>query len=503
MALLLSVDVLLKVLCLLTFLVIILFVCAVIYIYHKHSQYRHIPGPKRDSFFLGNVPTLNEEINVRQRCIQDVWFDWHLEFGAVFVFWVYFTPVAMFLDPEDVKKVLITLNLPKAGRVYNRLAYVYGQRMAGNGILTELNHEIWKKKRKRLDKAFHRSYLMNLMESFNKICDIFLDKIGKMADGKTEVEMSGEFGRVTLDVIGKVGFGIDTKAVESATSPFPVAVTGVLEGVESSFRNPFWMFKFWNWPYQNEVIKTVQYLRQFAFSVIDKRIAEGNGDRKDILAHLVSLKESSENEDYQMENMVDDFGTFFLAGQETTSNQLAFTLFEVLEHPDIKNRIVEEIQDVLGEKQFVAYDDLGKLEYLGMTLKESLRMHPPIGGTQRILYHQEMIGGYNVPANTPVNVSYHITQNSPHYWKDPEVFDPTRFELKNKIGRSSTQYTPFSSGPRTCIGKTLAEFEARVIMARLFQEFELELVPGQKLAITQKTTIRPKNGVKCFIRRRK
>lgn len=166
-------------------------------------------------------------------------------------------------------------------------------------------------------------------------------------------------------------------------------------------------------------------------------------------------------------------------------------------------RIINEIQDVLGEKQFVAYEDLGKLEYLGMTLKESLRMHPPIGGTQRLLYQQENIGSYDIPANTPVNISYHITQNSPHYWKDPEIFDPTRFELKNKIGRSSTQYLPFSTGPRTCIGKTLAEFEARVIMARLFQEFELELVPGQKLTITQKTTIRPKNGVRCFIRRKK
>lgn len=156
----------------------------------------------------------------------------------------------------------------------------------------------------------------------------------------------------------------------------------------------------------------------------------------------------------------------------------------------------------MGERKFVEYEDLGKLEYLGMTLKESLRMHPPISGTQRILHKEETFGGCVIPENTPIFVSFYVTHNSPHYWKEPEVFDPRRFELKNKIGRPSA-YMPFSSGPRTCIGKTLAEFEAKVIMARLFQEFELELIPGQKLIMVEQTTIRPRDGVKCLIRRRK
>ncbi|KXJ29176.1 Cholesterol 24-hydroxylase [Exaiptasia diaphana] len=426
-----------------------------------------------------------------------------MEFGPVFVIWAFFTPIVTVLDPEDIKKLLITLNLPKSARTYNKLAYPYGHRFTGNGILTELNHGIWKKKRSRLDKAFHRSYLINLMASFNGICNVFLDKIGKLADGKTEVEMSEEFGRVTLDVIGKVGFGIDINAVENASSPFPIAVSKTLEGVQTFFRNPLSFIQVWNWPYQNDVIRKIQYLRQFAQDVIEKRIINGSNGHKDILTHLVSLKESNENDDYNMESMVDDFVTFFVAGQETTSNQLAFTLFEILDHPDINNKVIEEVEHILGDRKFVAYEDIGKLEYLGMTLKESLRMHPPIGGTQRMLTKQETIGGYVIPENTPIYVSFYLTHNSPLNWKEPEVFEPRRFELKNKTGRSSTVYTPFSTGPRSCIGKTLAEFEARVIMARLFQEFELELVPGQKLEKVEQITIRPKGGVKCLIKRRK
>lgn len=129
-------------------------------------------------------------------------------------------------------------------------------------------------------------------------------------------------------------------------------------------------------------------------------------------------------------------------------------------------------------------------------------MHPPIAGTQRILQQQESLGGYTIPANTPINISYYITHNSPRFWDNPEVFDPERFSAEKKGNQSSCQFLPFSAGPRTCIGKTLAEFEARVIMARLLQEFKLELVPGQSLSIIEQLTIKPREGVVCTITKR-
>lgn len=138
----------------------------------------------------------------------------------------------------------------------------------------------------------------------------------------------------------QVGFGIDINSVKDVNSPFLSSVSQVLEGLQYSFRKPFWMLEFWTWPYQNKVIKQIHYLRKFAQEVIEKRIQDMNSgvdvNYKDILAHLISLNEGNMN--YGMENMVDDFGVFFIAGQETTSNQLAFTLFEILQHDEIKNR---------------------------------------------------------------------------------------------------------------------------------------------------------------------
>ena len=150
--------------------------------------------------------------------MNEIWLNWYREDGSVFVMWIYHIPVVILLDPDMAKKALVTLNLPKAGRAYSKISHVFGQRAAGRGILTELDHEVWRQKRAMLNPAFHRKYLMNLMDAFNAVCDDFLENLRRHADGKTPVRMVDEFARVTLDIIGKVfcrgGGGLGLEVVE-------------------------------------------------------------------------------------------------------------------------------------------------------------------------------------------------------------------------------------------------------------------------------------------------
>ena len=166
-------------------------------------------------------------------------------------------------------------------------------------------------------------------------------------------------------------------------------------------------------------------------------------------------------------------------------------------------RIVKEIEAVLGSHQFLEYKDLGNLQFLGQTLKEGLRLHPPIGGITRITTRDENIGGYIFPAGTSVNICQFLMHRHLDSWKDPLQFDPDRFspEVKGEIPHSV--YFPFSLGPRTCIGQTFAQIEARVFMARLLQQFELTLCPGQDdMKHEEALTLRPKGGVLCTLKRR-
>ena len=130
--------------------------------------------------------------------------NWYRQYGSAYVVWMFFIPVVILSDPDMAKKALITLNLPKEPGLYSKLSSVLGQRAAGQGILTEVDHDAWRLKRAMLEPGFHRKYLMNSMEAFNSICGDFLQNLRKYADGKTPVRMVDEFARVILDIIGKV-----------------------------------------------------------------------------------------------------------------------------------------------------------------------------------------------------------------------------------------------------------------------------------------------------------
>lgn len=485
----------------LVFLLFLGFLSFVLYVHLQHSRYSHIPGPPRDSFFTGNIPSIRrEKKNVQSRGMTEVWMNWYREYGSVYVMWVFHIPVVILCDPDMAKKALVTLNLPKAHRVYSKLSYLFGQRAIGRGILTEIDHDIWRRKRAMLNPAFHRRYLMNLMAPFNSICDDFLENLRNYADGKTPVRMVDEFARVTLDIIGKVGFNIDLNNIGNPDSAFPNAVFKTLQGIQSSFQNPFWMFQTSMFSYQNSIIESVRYLRNFAKKVIEERcLAWRNGEEtpKDILEHI--LKEAQDNPDVDIDDLVDNFLTIFIAGQETTSNQLSFTLYEILNQPQIEERILEEIEEVIGCRQTVEYEDLEKLQYLNQTLKESLRKHPPVPSTQRILQKEDNFGGYKIPENTPVVISCFAIHKSSEFWESSDKFDPDRFSPSRKEAISQSVYFPFSLGPRTCIGKTLAQFEAKVLMARVLREFKFEILPGQSSQVEENLTLRPRDGVICTL----
>ena len=105
-----------------------------------------------------------------------------------------------------------------------------------------------------------------------------------------------------------------------------------------------------------------------------------------------------------MELMIDDFVTFFIAGQETTANALAFAFLEMGKHPEIVAKAREEIDRVLGERSEVTYEDVNELKYCLAIFKETLRLYPPIQQAARRTTEKLHINGYIVPEDTDLFV---------------------------------------------------------------------------------------------------
>lgn len=471
-------------------------------LWNRHRQYDHLPGPKRTSFLGGNISDLHgEELNLW--C--NIMLRHALVHGPLFVWWYYYVPLVVISSPELTKHGLITLNLPKDTDSYNQLAYLFGRhRFLGSGLVTLVDHKQWKQERSLINPAFHRGYLKNLVPKFNLIADTLVAKLAKVADGKTMINMAAEFQKATLDVIAKVAFDVDLKCVDDSNHEISDSLERCCEAYEKSYTDYFLCLPFYKSSYKKSIFQSLSTLHKFAHDCICQRIEAMNAGQEvpsDILGFI--LQGYSNTSDFSMDHLVDEIITFMFGGQDTTSNQLSFALFETLLNEDIENRIVKEINEVLGEKEIVDYDDTLKLEYIALTLKESLRKHPPVSSLIRMNTKTEKFGQFQIPKGTKLSFNIYATHHLPEYWQDPDRFYPERFSHangKNKI--SNFVYFPFSCGPRICIGKVFSSINATILMSRLLQKFKFSLCPGQKLERVEKITLRPKDGIFCTIQER-
>ncbi|XP_078374662.1 cholesterol 24-hydroxylase-like [Oculina patagonica] len=484
---------------------LLLLVCVfAVHLAYTRRKFAHIPSPPISSFFMGHI---SELISHRSNGLHShhKFLEWHMEYGKVVLVWFASMPFIIIGDSEIVKDTLILKNLPKHPLSYANLGYLYAQRFLGQGLATNMDYEDWKRRRMILNPAFHRKCLKDLMSSFNSTANLLLEHLSTMADGKTEIRMFDQFSRAALDVICKVAFGMDMDIISGKDTKFTEAVSLSFHGADvANFEQPFHKWNVFQYPFQRRVTKAVQFLRETGRKVIEVRknaMKRGVQVPDDILQHIILQQETDPN--VEIEDMLDDFITFFIAGHETTASMLSFCVLELGDHPEIVESLVGEVFDVLGEKQNVEFDDLAKLHQLGLVIKETLRLHPPGAGTLRTSEKDQEIGGYKIPANTAIMVSTFVSSHSPEYWTNPEEFNPYRFDDEELVKRSHYTTFPFSLGPRNCIGQNFAQIEAKVLLSRFLQTFKFSLVPGQSRKVLERVTLRPKDGVMCTLTKRR
>ncbi|XP_068111072.1 cholesterol 24-hydroxylase-like [Hyperolius riggenbachi] len=434
-------------------LVVFCFLLYCAYIHYTHLKYDHIPGPPRDSFLMGHSPTFMK-LTKDNGIIYDCLLDWVLKYGPVVRINGLHKVFMIVTDPEAIKELLMSSKHPKE-HFYENIFYLFGVRFMGKGLLTDRDHEHWYKQRRMMDPAFSRTYLMSLMGTFNDKAEELMEKLAEKADIKSEVKMHDMFNKVTLDVIAKVAFGMDLNTLHDDQTPFPRAIFMTMQGM-IEVRNPFIRFQPSKRKVIQEIRESVHLLRKTGRECLERRqrmIQEGGDIPTDILSQI--LRGDALENDCDNELMIDNFVTFFIAGQETTANQLAFAVQELGRHPDILRKAQAEVDEVIGAKRDLEYEDLGKLRYLSQVLKETLRLYPSVPGTSRVTAEELVIDGVMIPKNSSVTVNTYVTGRMEQFFPEPLKFNPDRFNRDSP--KPYYTYFPFSLGPRSCIGQVFAQ----------------------------------------------
>lgn len=167
----------------------------------------------------------------------------------------------------------------------------------------------------------------------------------------------------------------------------------------------------------------------------------------------------------------------YIAGTDTSSATIVWTMAELIRHPSAMRKAQEEIRKAVKGKQKVQETDLSSLSYLKSVIKESMRLHP----AAPLLLPRETtetcrINNYTIPAKTRVFLNAKAISLDPKYWENPNEFIPERFmESSVDFKGQHFEMIPFGVGRRICPGMNFAVPLIELALANLLLRFDWRL----------------------------
>ncbi|XP_077369835.1 cytochrome P450 4F3 isoform X1 [Festucalex cinctus] len=388
--------------------------------------------------------------------------------------------------PDYVKPLLMA---PASITVKDELIYGHLRPWLGESLLLS-NGEVWSRKRRLLTPAFHFDILKNYIARFNTSADAMHDKWRRLvAEGSPTVEIFDHVTLMTLDSLLKCAFSYSSNCQESS-SEYVSAIVELSDQIIARRQNILhhWDWIYWKTQQGKRFKRALNIVHSFTSNVVQRRralLSETLSDststprRKKDFVDIILLSKDEDGRGLTDEEIEAEANTFMFAGHDTTASAICWTLYNLARHSHFQEKCRKEVLELMKgrEGQGIEWEDLSKLPFTTMCIREALRLHSPVQAVTR-KYTQDMPLPDNraVPKGAICLVSIYGIHHNPAVWTNPHEFDPQRFEQINQEGRSSHAFIPFSSGPRNCIGQKFALAELRVVVSLTLLRFRLR--PG-------------------------
>ncbi|XP_055697196.1 cytochrome P450 6A1-like [Phlebotomus papatasi] len=408
--------------------------------------------------------------------------------------YMFMKPIGMASDPDLIKQILVK----DFHNFQNRGLYHNEKHDPLSGHLFTLEGEPWRILRTKLSPTFTSGkikMMFNIMVEVTKELKRIVDEELKV---NNDVDISDTMARFTMDIIGNCAFGIECNALKNPNEELMV--------FGKKFFNP----------------GPRQIMRQIAFSVFPElsrklgiraieedvssffmrvitetvRYREQNGIvRSDFMDLMLRLKNSGklDTDDnaeksglITLNELAAQCFVFFLAGFETSSTTISFSLYELALNPDIQERLRKEILQCLEETNGVlTYEAVMGMKYLEKVINETLRKYPAVEMLVRKAKNDYPIEGtpHTIPKDTLIFIPVYTVHHDPKIYPHPHKFNPERFNEENMRNRHPYTYLPFGEGPRNCIGMRFGLLQTRIGI--------ITMLTNYRLTVCQKTPKAP------------
>ncbi|XP_078429598.1 cytochrome P450, family 704, subfamily B, polypeptide 1 isoform X1 [Wolffia australiana] len=450
-----------------------------------------------------------------------------------------FTTFTYTADPANVEHILKTnfSNYPK-GKAY----YSYMEVLLGDGIFNA-DGEVWRTQRKTASFEFASKNLRDFSTKVFREYAVKLSEILYLASqDKQNIDMQELLMRMTLDSIGKVGFGVEigTLSPDLPENKFASAFDAANIIVTLRFIDPFWKVKrLLRVGSEALLSRSIKIVDSFTYDVIRKRKAEiqrayeklGDKDkgREDILSRFIKLGEDPSS-NLTEKKLRDIVLNFVIAGRDTTATTLSWFIYMIITHPHVAEKLYAELVEFekdaekkknsspceqSNEETFQArvlrfaglldYDSLMKLSYLHACITETLRLYPAVPQDPKgILENDVLPDGTLLKAGGMVTYVPYSMGRMEYIWgEDAPKFKPERW-LNDGVFQAASpfKFTAFQAGPRICLGKDSAYLQMKMALAILCRFYTFSLVPGHPVRYRMMTILSMADGLKITVSRR-
>jgi len=337
------------------------------------------------------------------------------------------------------------------------------RRLMGGNLL-DLPHHEWLPRRRALQPMFTKQrvlrYAGHMAAAAQALVDGWRDDV--------TLDLDTECRALTLRALGRSVLGLDLDARADTVGPaLRTALSWIIDRAVRPVNLPQWVPT----PGQQRARRANATLHQLAAEILAAVRADPDRDAPLVRA-LLAAADPHTGQPLSDDDICHELVLFILAGHDTTSSTLTYSLWALGHHPAIQDRVFDEVS-ALGDRPLTP-DDVPRLGYTVRVLHEALRLCPPAAGTPRMLNKDLAVDGYRVEAGTMAVVSFYAMHRDPYLWDRPLTFDPDRFLPERSRGRSRWQYLPFGGGPRSCIGDHFAMLEATLGLATIIRAARIE-----------------------------
>uniref|UniRef100_A0A182S598 Cytochrome P450 n=1 Tax=Anopheles funestus TaxID=62324 RepID=A0A182S598_ANOFN len=469
----------------------------------------HVPGPRSypiigsTHLFMGSDEQTFSVINELFRKYDQMF---KLSMGPI--------PVLCLSHPDLIQQVL-------TNRACQDKAFFYRFFELDYGLISSCYAD-WKVYRKMLNPAFNQRILISFISIFSRCSEDMVARMAKEEDSPKSFDVLHYTSQCTLEMVCASSLKSDI-----TENPLAKEICGGIEKIctimcSRVFNVLLYSDLLYNMtPRYREMDSLRSKLQEMLDPIVNgrreemarERLENPNLDEEEnyrkpqiFLDQLLNMKHG--DEDLTTKEIQNHLHTIIAAGSETSANEVAYILLLLAMHPDVQDRVYEEIRSIYGDSSLnISYETISAQNYLDQVIKETLRLFPVAPFIGRKTIEPVKLGDVVVPPGVTLIMSiFNVHRNKELWGERAEIFDPDRFDPSTYNAREQHpfSYIPFGGGPRNCIGYRYSMYTMKIMVTQVLHSYVLSspLTPTDSLGLSLAVTLKSAVGHQIRIKRR-